>query len=87
MPLRQGEDESSANMREGAEATSLPPCPTPHPYAHAEPSCGWNFWACCQKGEAAPGAPGGWDLGKTRGGGLHWREGAPVCSCEAEDLG
>ena len=52
-------------------ALGFPPCPTPHLYTHAEPSCCLSFWAGCQKGEEAPGVPGGWDQGKASRGGLH----------------
>lgn len=64
----------SQGMGEWAAALCLPLCPTLHPYTHAEPSCCLSFWAGCQKGEEAPGAPRGWDQGKARGGGLY-REG------------
>ena len=67
-PLPQG-------MREWAAAFCLPHRPTLHPYTHAEPSCCLSFWAGCQKGEEAPGAPRGWDQGKARGGGLYWGRG------------
>lgn len=68
---------SPQGMREWAAPRSCsprrphPPSFTPHPYTHVGPSCCLSFWAGCQNGEVAPGAPRGWDRGKAREGGLH----------------
>ena len=68
LPLIEGSTAPSPQrMSEWAAALGLPPPPNTH--THAEPSCCLSFWAGCQKGEEAPGAPGGWDQGKARRGG------------------
>lgn len=77
---------SPQGMREWAAVLGLPPRPTPNPYTHAESSCCLSFWAGCQKGEEAAGAPRGWDQGKARGGVSPWERGS-FYPGEAEGLG
>ena len=75
LPLIEGSTAPSPQrMRVGSgPRPPSPPLPltAPPSYTHAEPSCCLSFWAGCQKGEEAPGAPGGWDQGKARRGGLY----------------